>query len=49
MTLLGVKAWLSTLETVSLCISDEPLQAVDPFYMVSMPGEVKYPTQGVNV
>ena len=25
------------------------LKAVDPFYLVSKPGEVKYPTQGVNV
>ena len=28
---------------------DETLKAVDRFYLVSMPGEVKYPTQGVNV
>ena len=33
----------------SLCLSDETLKAVGPFYLVSMPGEVKYPTQGVNV
>ena len=33
----------------SLCLSDETLKAIGPFYMVSMPGEVKYPTQGVNV
>ena len=33
----------------SLCLSDETLQAVGPFYLVSMPGEVKYPTHGVNV
>ena len=35
----------------SLCLSDEDetLKAVGPFYLVSMPGEVKYPTQGVNV
>ena len=26
------------------CISGETLKAVGPFYMVSMPGEVKYPT-----
>ena len=25
------------------------LKAVGPFYLVSMPGEVKDPTQGVNV
>ena len=47
--ILGVKTWLSTLETVHLCLSDETLKAVGPFYLVSMPGEVKYPTQGVNV
>ena len=33
----------------SLCLSDETLKAVGPFYLVSMPGEVKDPTQGVNV
>ena len=51
MTLLGVKTWLSTtLETscVSLCLSDETLKAVGPFYLVSMSGDVKDPTQGVN-
>ena len=31
----------------SLCLSDETLKAVGPFYLVSMPGEVKYPTHGV--
>ena len=29
----------------SLCLSDETLKAVGPFYLVSMPGEVKYPTR----
>ena len=33
----------------SLCLSDDTLKAVGPFYLVSMPGEVKDPTQGVNV
>ena len=33
----------------SLCLSDETLKAVGPFYLVPMPGEVKDPTQGVNV
>ncbi len=43
--LLGVKTWLSTLEIVNLlCLSDETLKAVGPFYMASMPGEVKDPT-----
>ena len=27
-----------------LCLSDETLKAVGPFYLVSMPGEVKDPT-----
>ena len=31
------------------CFSEETLKAVGPFYLVSMPGEVKDPTQGVNV
>ena len=30
-------------------LSDETVKAVGPFYLVSMPGEVKDPTQGVNV
>ena len=33
----------------SLCLSDETVKTVGPFYLVSMPGEVKDPTQGVNV
>ena len=33
----------------SLCLSDETVKTVVPFYLVSMPGEVKDPTQGVNV
>ena len=36
-------------DCVSLCLSDETLKAVGPFNLVSMPGEVKDPTQGVNV
>ena len=36
-----------------MCLSDETLKAVGPFYLVSMPEEVKYPTMhrggGVNV
>ena len=31
------------------CLSEETLNAVGPFYLVSMPGEVKYPTQRANV
>ena len=33
----------------SLCLLDDTVKAVGPFYLVSMPGEVKDPTQGVNV
>ena len=29
---------------LDLCLSDDTLKAVGPFYLVSMPGEVKYPT-----
>ena len=32
-----------------LCLSEETLKYVGPFHLVSMPGEVKYPTLGVNV
>ena len=31
------------------CLSEETLKAGGPFYLVSMPAEVKDPTQGVNV
>ena len=34
---------------ICLCLSEETLTAAGPFYLVSMPGEVKDPTQGVNV
>ena len=36
-------------DCASLCLSDETVKAVGPFFLVSMPGEVKYPTQVVNV
>ena len=36
-------------DCASLCLSDDTRKAVGPLYLVSMPGEVKYPTQGVNV
>ena len=32
-----------------LCLSDDTLKTVGTFYLVSMPGEVKHPTQGVKV
>ena len=34
---------------VSLCLLDETLKPIGPFYLVSMPGEVNDPTQEVNV
>ena len=34
---------------ICLCLSEETLKAGGPFYLVSMPGEVKDPTQTVNV
>ena len=47
MTLFGVNNLAVYIrDCVSLCLSDETLKAVGPFYMVSMPGEVKDPTQG---
>ena len=32
-----------------LCLSEETLKPGGPFYLVSVPGDVKDPTQGVNV
>ena len=34
---------------ICLCLSEEKLKAGGPFYVVSMPGEVKKNTHGVNV
>ena len=34
---------------ICLCLSEETLKAGGPFYLVSIPGEVQYHTQGVNV
>ena len=34
---------------ICLCLSEETLKAGGPFSLVSMPGEEKDPTQGVNV
>ena len=34
---------------ICLCFSEETLKAGVPFYLVSMPREVKDPTQGGNV
>ena len=41
--------WQFRLPRLCRCLSEETLYAVDPFYLVYMPGEVKYPPQGVNV
>ena len=38
-----------SLSRICRCLSEETLKADGPFYLVSMPGEVKDPTQGVNV
>ena len=35
--------------TCHLCFLEVKLKAGGPFYLVSKPGEVKHPTQGVNV
>ena len=35
---------LNIRDCLSLCLSEETLNAVGPFYLVSMPGEVKDPT-----
>ena len=40
---------LNITDCAALCLSDEELKAVCPFYLVSMPVEVKYPTQEENV
>ena len=34
---------------ICMCLSKETIRAGGPFYLVSMPGEVKDPTQGLNV
>ena len=34
---------------ICLCLSEKTLKADGPFYLVSMPGEVKDPTQGGNM
>ena len=34
---------------ICLCLSEETVKTGGPFYLVSMPEEVKYSTQGANV
>ena len=41
----GVNSALNFRDCISLCLSDETLKAVDPFYLVSTPGEVRRPTK----
>ena len=36
------KTWAISFTPLCLCFSEETLKAVGPFYIVSMPGEVKY-------
>ena len=45
----GLDLALNIRDCESLCLSDGTLKAVGLFYLVSMPGEVKDHTQGVNV
>ena len=40
---------LNIRDCLSLYLSEETLKAAGPFYLVSVTGEVKDPTQGVNV
>ena len=39
---------LNIINCLSLCLSEETLKAVGHFYLVSTPGEVKDPKQGVH-
>ena len=41
---LSVLSPVDVTHMVGQCLSEETLKAVGPFYLVSMPGEVKYPT-----
>ena len=40
------ETWASSFISHLLCISDETLKVVGPFYLASMPGEVKDHTRG---
>ena len=37
------ETWAISFTPLCLCLSEETLKAVGPFYLVSMPGEVKDP------
>ena len=43
------KLWQFHAPHICLCLLEEALKAGGPFYLVSMPGEVKDHTPGVNV
>ena len=43
------KLWQFRSSHICLGLSEETLQTGGPFYLVSMPGEVKDPTQRVNL
>ena len=43
------RTWTISVTSRCLCLSEETLKAGGPFYLMSMPGEVKDPTQEVNV
>ena len=40
------EAWAISFRQLCLCLSEETVTVVGPFYMLSMPREVKDPTQG---
>ena len=40
---------LNIRDFIHLCLSEETLKEVGPFYLVSIQGELKDPTQGLNV
>ena len=40
------EAWATSFTPLCLCLSEESVKAVSPFYLVSMPGEVKDLTLG---
>ena len=43
------KLWQFPSPHICPCLLEETLKAGRSFYLVSMRGEIKYPTQGVNV
>ena len=39
------EAWIISFTPLCPCLSEETVKAVGSFYLVSTPGEIKYPTQ----